>query len=160
MGDPDIAEKLSAVYDKTCSALLVKIPYMSLPGRASSFNTPDDKLAASELVEDQLARIAGVNEDNPAPDAAPTGEAWALDLLKLLVPAVDAATKEFNEAVRSSEELQKAQAARSAAREILEQKLLSFKRLVRDVYGSHSREYHSLRDRLEKQDMPEAAPAQ
>jgi len=152
--------KLATVYDKTCSALLVKMPYATLPGRASSLNTPDDKLAGAELVEDLLARIAGVDENHPEPGDAPTGEAWAQDLMKQLAPAVDAATKEFNEAVRSSEDLQKAQAARAGTKFELERKLLGFKRLVRDVFGSHSREYHSLRERLSRDEAPEPVPAE
>lgn len=134
------------------------MPYAVLPGRSSTMNTPDDKIAAAELVEDLLARTAGVDEDNPDPQSAPTGEGWALELMNDLQPVLDAAVKESNEAVRSSDDLQKAQGARAAAKNELEESLLAFRRLVRDVYGSNSREFHSLRVRTSKGDEPGEPP--
>jgi hypothetical protein len=138
------------VYDMSRSALLVKHPHAKLAGRAKSFATADDLLVGAVTLEDYLARVAGVDAEHPLDGQganAPTGESWAVALLQQLVPAVNAARKEHDEAVGASADLQKAKDRRAEKRAVLEERIMAFRWLVRDAYGVHSKEYHSLRDR-------------
>lgn len=141
---------LRPVYDTTRSATLVKQPHAELAGRAKSFSTADDLLVAAVKLEDHLARVAGIDAEHPLDGqgaTAPSGEAWALSLLREVLPVVNAARKEHREAVEAGGELQKARERRAAARGLLEERLMAFRWVVRDAYGAHSKEYHSLRDR-------------
>jgi hypothetical protein len=141
---------LRPVYDMSRSALLVHHPLAKVAGRAKSFATPDDLLIGAVTLEDYLARVAGVDAEHPLGGqgaSAPTGEAWALTLLEQLVPAVNAAKKEHDEAVGASADLQKAKERRAEKRAVLEERIRAFRWLVRDAFGVHSKEYHSLRDR-------------
>lgn len=146
----EASTELGNVYDTIRSSTLVKQPYADLAGRASCFTTTDDLLAGAVKLEDHLARVAGVDGDHPmdgADEKAPIGEEWALLLLKELVSTVEKARKEHVEAVRAGEDLQKAKDSRARNRGILEERIMSFRWVVRDAYGVHSKEYHSLRDR-------------
>lgn len=142
--------RLAAKYDAVRSATLIKVPGLDVKGRSSSFTTPDDLLGGAEDLEDDLARIAGVDKNHPVDgtgEAAPTGKAWARKLLAGLLPVLTDAVKEYRDAVKASANLQKAQKARGTAKSELEQTFYAFRRLVRDIFGPDSREYHSLRTR-------------
>jgi hypothetical protein len=149
---------LATKYDTVRSAVVIKLPHQELPGRSSSFTTPDDLITAAEKMEDLLVRVAGVDEAHPIDgtgETAPTGEAWALKLLRGLQPLLGAGVKEYREAVIASADLQKSQQHREVVRTQLEQTFLEFRRLVRDVYGDSSREYHMLRTRSRTDDADE-----
>ncbi len=157
------AEPLGRVYDKVRSATLARLPHAQVSGRAKSFTTPDDLINGAEKIEDLLCVAGGVDEDHPLDGTgpnAPTGEKWARDLLKELQGPLSAAVKEADEASAASAALQKAQQARADARAVFHARLVPFRRVVRDVYGPQSREYHSLRDRNMPDDEDEQdAPA-
>lgn len=138
---------LHRVYNEVHSATLSRLPHAELPDRAAAQSTPDDLLTAGESVELLLLEVGGVDDEHPidgTDGAAPTGETWALDLVKELKGPLDVANKEYLEAVDASEKLQKALTARAEARASLAEALKHFRRVVRDVYGAHSKEYHGL----------------
>lgn len=153
---------LAKKYDSVRGVVALKLPHQEIPGRASSFATSDDLLTGAEKIEDILDRVAGVDEHHPIDgtgDAAPTGEAWALKLLKGFQPVLSAAVTEYKQSRDASKDLQKAQNRRELARTTLEQTFLDFRRIVRDVFGASSREYQSLRTRSRADDDPADEPA-
>lgn len=150
---------LASEIDSTASTIALRRPNEVLPGRSGSFATPDDILQAADEIEEILLNVGGVDEDHPldgTSDAAPTGEEWARTLLREFQPVYSAAAKEYEEAVNASADLQKARARRAVARGELEQKLYGFRRLVRDVYGTSSREYLMLMARAKRGSAEEA----
>lgn len=141
---------LGGIYDTVRSTTLARLPHADVSDRSKSLGTPDDVINAAEKLEDLLCEVGGVDEDHPLDgtgEQAPTGEAWALDLLRELRGPLSAAVKEADEASMASAALQKAQEACELARALLHTRIVAFRRVVRDAYGPESREYHSLRDR-------------
>jgi hypothetical protein len=123
-------KQLAEYYD---SILPIAVDKFNFSGEASgSYGTNDDFLKVSEDLEDALTLRKG--------------EDWAAQLLGVYTPLLDSAAKEYAEAVGVRNDLQKAQNARDKAAGEARTPLVRFRRVVRAVYGSTSREYHSIKD--------------
>lgn len=156
-------------YDGTRSTIKLRMPYADVPRRASVLATQDDVINSSKSMVTLLANEAGVDETHPLDgegDAAPTGDAWALTLARYFIPQVQSTAAAFRRAFVAAEVLKKAVEQRAEKRTALEANFLAFRRVVRDVHGSKSRQYQSIRDRSEPENgaeenppAPEPAPA-
>ena len=122
---------LKREYDVVRVAVMANAPHEVLGPAASTLTTPDDLLGAAEELE-------GVVESHQ-------GEDWAAGLLGRLSELLDAGAREYGEGVLARSDLQKAQAKRRQAAALLNAALVDLRRVVRAVYGSRSREYHSLK---------------
>ncbi|MBI5478834.1 MAG: hypothetical protein HY906_08265 [Deltaproteobacteria bacterium] len=124
-------QPLAREYDAARAAIMANASHEQVGPAASQFATPDDLLKAAEDVEDVLH--------------AHTGEQWAAGVLGAYAPVVEKATKEWAERVTAQSDLQKAQTARRDAAVALGGVMVHFRRAIRAVNGSTSREYHSIR---------------
>lgn len=122
---------LAREYDTVRAVVVIHAPHEQLGSVASRFNTPDDLLAAAEVLEDVLESYAGAD--------------WATKVRESFSAALDTATREWVEGVTARSDLQKAQAEQREAAMALSARLVEFRRVVRSAFGSTSREYHSIK---------------
>ncbi|MBI2569944.1 MAG: hypothetical protein HYV63_23310 [Candidatus Schekmanbacteria bacterium] len=85
------------------------------------------------------------------------GGAWGSSAAARLDPLLDDAAREYAEQVHAYRALQKAETDRARAADEARRELVSFRRVVRVIFGRKSREYRDLADRRHTGE-PAAAP--
>lgn len=148
-------------HNKAISCIKVYMPYAELPEKASQMATGDDLLNGGKTIDELVLNVAGVDENHPLDgqgDQAPTGEPWAIRLGQRFDPQLVEATKIYSTSVTLSKKLQKALDERATKRQVFEERLVHFRRLIRDAFGPRSHEYHRLRERGSTDDNGDGTP--
>jgi len=132
---------LDAPYRVARSALVAILPHTQLPDTLKAQPTDTDKLNA-------ISRLIDLIDDH-------SGEAWADNILAgdfgVQAPA---AVTEMREAMAANTDLSKAQLERAAAYGPTYEKYIRFKGVVRNAYGTGSKQYR----RIHLRALPGAAP--
>jgi hypothetical protein len=124
-------EALDGPYRVARSAAAAVIKTVKLPDTLKVQPTDTDKLNA-------IARLLAIINEH-------AGEAWADTLLAGDFGLKgDAAVQEIGEAIQASKALQKAKTDRAKAFDPAWEAYIDFKRLVRDAYGSNSKQYRRI----------------
>lgn len=138
-------EGIDQPYRIARSVLAANIPTALLPDTLKAARTDTDKVLAVESLQD----LADQHKD----------EAWGKAVNESefgkLAPAV---IKEVNEAITASKEVGSARDTRAKTYGLAYDKYLAFKRVVRDVYGSNSKQYQRIHVRARETDPTPPAP--
>ena len=136
-------DTLGKKFDTTREVVSARLPGYPDPGPFSAHTTPTETLEAAIAMADLLA-----DQNEP----------WAETLAAELAIPIESATKELDEKTDAGQVLQKSQADRAVAAEHAREVLQKFRRVIRSVHGSTSRQYHSLRDRITSRTEDDPAP--
>jgi hypothetical protein len=130
----EAVQKLEAFgrnYDGLRGVITANAPQENTGSASSSYPTPIDLIEAAA----QLAKV--LNDHGQEPWAAERSATYAAEL--------ESARKEWTDALESQNQVQKLRTARRAAANELSDVLVEFRKVVKAVYGSNSREYHSIK---------------
>jgi hypothetical protein len=124
-------ESFGRTYDSVRGLITATAPHETIGPAASQFTTQIDLIKSAETIEQVLTTHA------QEPWASEVGPAFAAEL--------ESIKKEWTEALESQNQEQKVKAARKQAADEFFAVLVDFRKVVKAVYGSNSREYHFIK---------------